>query len=123
MMPTNLSRRAFALEYFTIAWMVIEAAVAIGSGVVGHSVTLVAFGGDSVIVLLSALVLVWRLAVELRRGEEVSEAVETRASKIGAPFLLVLCLYVVLSAAWSLWRRIGQEFSAPGLAVALAATP
>jgi hypothetical protein len=30
---------------------------------------------------------------------------------------------VVASACWSLWMRQGQEFSLPGLAVALAAIP
>ncbi len=111
------------LEYFTIVWMVIEAAVAIGSGVVAHSLTLAAFGADSVIELLSAVVLVWRLGIELRLGDEFSGAVETRASKIGAVLLLVLCAYVVASAGWSLWHRVGQEFSVLGLAVALAAMP
>ena len=61
MVWTNLIRRAFVLEYFTIVWMVIEAAVAIGSGVVAHSLTLAAFGADRAIELLSAVVLVWRL--------------------------------------------------------------
>ncbi len=123
MARTNLIRRAFVLECFTITWMVIEAAVAVGSGIAAHSITLVAFGADSVIELLSAFVLVWRLAVELRQGEEFSEAVERLASKIGAVLLLLLCAYVVASAGWSLWHRVGQEFSVLGLAVALAAIP
>ncbi len=111
------------LEYFTIAWMVVEAAVAIGSGIAAHSVTLVAFGADSVIELLSAGVLVWRLTVELRQGDEFSEAIETHARKMAGALLLVLCAYVLLSAGWSLWHRAGQEFSVVGLAVALAAIP
>jgi divalent metal cation (Fe/Co/Zn/Cd) transporter len=32
-------------------------------------------------------------------------------------------LYVVLSAAWALWRGVGQEFSLPGLIVAMLAMP
>ena len=103
--------------------MVVEAAVAIGSGIVAHSVTLVAFGADSVIELLSAGVLIWRLTVELRQGNEFSEAIETRARKMAGALLLVLSAYVVSSAGWSLWHRAGQEFSTLGLAVALAAIP
>jgi len=49
-----LIRRAFALEWITVAWMTIEASVAIGSGILSHSLTLVAFGIDSVIELSSA---------------------------------------------------------------------
>ncbi len=40
--------------------MVIEALVAIGSGVIAGSLTLTAFGLDSVIELISAGVLIWR---------------------------------------------------------------
>ena len=90
MTPTNLSRRAFALEYFTIAWMVIETAVAIGSGVVGHSVTLVAFGGDSVIELLSALVLVWRLAVEQAMAKKSLSRLKRARAKL-EPFCFWCC--------------------------------
>lgn len=40
----RLVRRAFQLEYTTVAWMVVEAAVAIWSGMQARSVSLVAFG-------------------------------------------------------------------------------
>ena len=62
-------QRAFWLEYLTIAWMIIEAAVAIGSGIAAESLALLAFGIDSLIELASAGVLVWRLTVELRHGQ------------------------------------------------------
>ena len=39
-----LIQEAFRIEYLTIAWMVIEAAVAIGSAVEANSLTLLAFG-------------------------------------------------------------------------------
>jgi hypothetical protein len=43
-----LIQQAFRLEYLTLAWMAIEAVVAIGSGVAADSLTLTAFGIDSV---------------------------------------------------------------------------
>jgi hypothetical protein len=49
-----LVRQAFRLEYITLAWMTIEAAVAIGSGVSAGSLTLTAFGIDSLIELASS---------------------------------------------------------------------
>lgn len=119
----GLIREALLFEWITIAWMVIEAVVAIGSGIAAHSITLTAFGLDSVIELISALVLIWRLGVELKHGREFSETAERRASKIGGGLLFALAAYVVLSVAWSIWHGHGQEFSMPGLAVAVAAIP
>jgi len=119
----GLIREALLFEWITIAWMVIEAIVAIASGIAAHSITLTAFGLDSVIELISALVLIWRLSVELKHGREFSETAERRASKIGGGLLFALAAYVVLSATWSLWHGHGQDFSMPGLAVAVAAIP
>ena len=119
----DLVRQAFRLEWLTIGWMTIEAAVAIASGLAAHSLTLLAFGIDSVIELISAGVLIWRLAVELRHGQAFSEHAERVASRIGGALLFALAAYVVASAAWGLWTREGQAFSWPGLAVTAAAIP
>jgi divalent metal cation (Fe/Co/Zn/Cd) transporter len=118
-----LVRRAFQLEWLTIGWMAIEAGVALASGLAAHSITLIAFGLDSIIELASAGVLIWRLAVELRHGREFSERAERVASRIGGALLFGLAAYVVASAGWGLWARHGQEFSWPGLAVTAAAIP
>ncbi len=37
--------------------------------------------------------------------------------------LFGLAVYVVVSAAWSLWHRQGEDFSVVGLLVALVAIP
>jgi divalent metal cation (Fe/Co/Zn/Cd) transporter len=120
---TELVRQAFWLEWLTIAWMVIEAIVAIASGLAAHSITLLAFGLDSVIELISAGVLIWRLTIELQRGQKFSEDAEQRASRIGGALLYALATYVVISAGWSLWTQRAEDFSMPGLLVALAAIP
>ena len=119
----KLILRALRLEWFTAGWMLIEAGVAIGSGIAAHSLTLIVFGADSVIELLSACLLLWRLDLELRRREDFSEATERVATRAGAILLIGLTLYVVLSAGWSLVRGTAQEFSAPGLALAVLAIP
>jgi len=118
-----LVRQAFWLEWLTIAWMAIEAGVALWSGYVAGSITLLAFGLDSVIELISAGILIWRLTVELRHGQEFSEVAEQRASKIGGALLFALAAYVVIGALWSLWTKRAEEFSMPGLLVALVAIP
>jgi hypothetical protein len=103
--------------------MLIEAAVAIGAGVAARSLSLIAFGADSLIELVSAGVLLWRLNVELRHGAEFPESVERRASRISAVLLFVLAAYVVVNAAYGLWRHEGQKFSTLGLILAVVAIP
>ncbi len=118
-----LIREAFRLEWFTIGWMIIEALVAISAGISAGSLVLLTFGLDSVIELASAGVLVWRLLVELRRGQTFSERAERTASRIGGALLFVLAAYVTAAAAWQLWNGSGEQFSWPGFIVALAAIP
>jgi hypothetical protein len=97
-----LIRAAFRLEWFTIGWMVVEAAVALASGVTAGSISLIAFGLDSLIELASAGVLIWRLNVELRRGQSVAEEAERTASRIGGALLFGLAAYIVAAAGWRL---------------------
>ena len=120
---TALIQQAFRLEWLTVAWMAIEALVAIGSGAIAGSLMLTAFGLDSVIELFSAGVLIWRLRDELRHGEEFSRRAERIASRTGGALLFVLAVYIVVGATWSLWAHHGGEFSVPGLVVAIVAMP
>jgi divalent metal cation (Fe/Co/Zn/Cd) transporter len=118
-----LVREAFRLEWFTIAWMTLEAVIAIASGIAAHSVSLTAFGIDSLIELASAGVLIWRLSVEVKHGRPFSEAAERTASRIGGGLLFALAAYVIVAAGWGLWHREGQAFSWPGVIVTLLAIP
>jgi divalent metal cation (Fe/Co/Zn/Cd) transporter len=119
----EMIRQAFRLEYITLAWMTIEVAVAIGSGVAAGSLTLTAFGIDSLIELASATVLVWRLTVELRHGQAFAENAERTASRIGAALLFALAAYMVASAGWKFWTQQGAEFSLSGLIISVLAIP
>jgi hypothetical protein len=85
---TAMIHQAFWLEYLTLAWMTVEAAVAVASGIAANSLTLVAFGIDSVIELASAGLLIWRLTVELRRGQMFAESAEQKAS-LGIVWFLI----------------------------------
>lgn len=123
MQRARLVRDAFRLEYATVGWMLVEAGVAIWSGARANSVALLAFGIDSLIELASAGVLIWRLSVELRRGQAFGEAAERTASRIAGGLLFALAAYVVAAAAWRLWTRTGAEFSWPGLAITALAMP
>jgi hypothetical protein len=57
----ELHRRGLRLEWFTVAWNVVEAFVVIGVGLVVGSVALIGFGVDSGIEVISAVALLWRL--------------------------------------------------------------
>jgi len=116
-------REALGLEWISIGWMVIEAVVAIGSGIVAGNLVLLAFGLDSVIELISAGVLTWRLSVELRHGHVFSENAERIAGRIGGALLFALATYVAVAAGWNLWTRHHGEFSMPGFIVTLLAIP
>ena len=120
---TSLIQYAFRLEWLTIGWMSIEAVVALISGVAAGSLVLIAFGLDSIIELISAGVLMWRLSVELRHGQAFSEDAERLASRIGGVLLFVLAAYVILAAGWHLWTQHGEEFSLPGLILTTLAIP
>ncbi len=120
---TNLLLQAFRLEFATLGWMAIEAVVAIWSAAQANSISLLAFGIDSLIELASAVVLLWRLKVELRRGGAIAEAAERAARRIAGGLLFALAAYVAAVAGWKLWTRTGQTFSWPGLVVAVLAMP
>ena len=62
-------QRGVRLAVFTVAWMVVEAVLALRAGVVARSLLLVAFGLDSVVELISGTVLLWRLSVEAGSGD------------------------------------------------------
>jgi len=118
-----LVRTAFRLELLTLAWMAIEAIVAIGAGIAAGSLMVTAFGIDSLIELGSAAVLIWRLRVELRHGRAFPEAIEHRAGHIAGLLLFALAAYILVAAGWRLWMREGGGFSPPGLIVAALAIP
>lgn len=118
-----LARRAFVLEWLTIVWMLVEAAVATAASTEAHSISLLAFGIDSLVELMSAGLLIWRLNVELEHGGAFSEQAERIAGRVGGALLFALALYVVVSGAVSLWHARGQEFSVPGLVLTIVAIP
>ena len=103
--------------------MSIEGVVAIRSGAAADNLSLTAFGWDSVIELISAGILIWRLTVELRQGQVFSEHAERLASRIGGGLLFALALFIALEAVESIWTRQGGRFSGPGAAVTVLAFP
>jgi divalent metal cation (Fe/Co/Zn/Cd) transporter len=111
------------VEWFSSAWMVLEAALAIGAGVAAHSLLLVAFGADSVIELVSSAILLWRLSVEAHgaAGGEVARAEKTASFVVGAA-LIALALYIIADSAHSLLTHSRAEVSFLGIGIAAASS-
>lgn len=111
-------RRGMSLEYVTVAWNLLEAAVALISGTVAGSIALMGFGLDSLIEVSSGGVLLWRLGAD--HDEEQRERIERRALKLVGFTLLLLAVYIAAESAFSLVRREAPERSLPGVALAIA---
>jgi divalent metal cation (Fe/Co/Zn/Cd) transporter len=97
--------------------MAIEAAVAVGAGLGARSVLLTAFGVDSIIELLSGIVLYRRLVAEPGQASVALDRLEARATQISAILLVLLCAYVLLSSVAGFVLKIIPSPSIPGLAV------
>src|ERR1700738_2129714 len=115
-------RTGIRLELVTVAGMAVEAGLAIGAGIAARSVLLTAFGADSLIELLSGVTLLWRLRTEAAAGVlERLEVVGQRAARGSAVLLVVLCIYVLVSAAAGLILRVEPQGSWLGIVVSAAA--
>ena len=110
------------IELITVGWMTIEAVVAIAAGILARSVLLTAFGLDSVLELVTGGVLLWRLLAEAQ-GASVArvQRAEHRAAWVTGIGLVLLCVYVVVTATVSLFARLHAAESTVGLALSLAA--
>jgi cation diffusion facilitator family transporter len=116
----RLHRRGLRLEWFTVAWNVVEAFVAIGAGIIAGSVALVGFGVDSGVEVISAVVLLWRL---YRAGPNASEeeqgAAEKRALYLVATTFFLLAVYITYEAIGGLISREGPNSSTVGLVLSV----
>ncbi|MDE3136447.1 MAG: cation transporter [Acidobacteriota bacterium] len=114
----RLVRRGLHLEYLTLGWNLLEAAIAIAAGILAGSIALVGFGIDSVIEMSSGAILLWRLATDTE--EESRERIEARALKLVGISLLALAAYVAIEAAKTLIEGEAPHTSYVGIALAIA---
>jgi divalent metal cation (Fe/Co/Zn/Cd) transporter len=117
----NWTRIGVQLVLATAAYNVVEAVVAVWSGIAAGSIALVGFGLDSVIECAAAGALFWRLRVEALGAdhEEVERRERLVHRFVGATFI-GLALYVSAQAGWTLWRQQGAEESVVGIVLAAA---
>jgi divalent metal cation (Fe/Co/Zn/Cd) transporter len=103
------------LEYFTLGWNLIEAAIAVGAGLAAGSIALVGFGVDSVIESISGSVLLWRL-----QAHQAGERRERLALKLVGVSFLLLAAYVAIDAAKTLLQREAPHASMVGIVLSVA---
>jgi divalent metal cation (Fe/Co/Zn/Cd) transporter len=108
-------RRARLLAWVGIGWHAIEAAVAIGAGVVAGSIALIGFGADSLIEAAAGLVVLWRFGA----ARASSEDAEARAQKLIAVSFYALAAYVGVEAVRSLAGGHHPEVSGVGIALSV----
>jgi len=102
------------LQGITIAWMVVECAVALLAAARAHSSVLLAFGSDSVIELLSATVVLMQFSKGIRLNAN-------RASRIAGMLLFFLAAVVVTTSIASLVFHLESRPSLLGIGITVAA--
>ncbi len=102
--------RGISLQYFTIAYNVAEAGIAIAAGTLASSVSLVSFGLDSLIEVSASVLALGRLR------EQLSEKAAQRgiALSLGA-----LALWTLVESMEKIESGAGSEKSLAGLLLAL----
>ena len=107
-----LQRRIRLIVAITIAYNVVEAAVALAAGAVASSAALIGFGLDSIVEVLSAAAIAWQFAAP---DPEKREPVALRVIAVS---FFALAAYVAVEATLSLLGAREAEHSPVGIALA-----
>jgi hypothetical protein len=102
------------LQAVTLAWMIVECGVSLAGAVAAHSPALLAFGADSFVELLSAVIVLLQFLPSFPLNKR-------RAAQSTGVLLFLLAAVVALSATLALVRRVHQETSVAGIGITAAA--
>jgi divalent metal cation (Fe/Co/Zn/Cd) transporter len=112
----QIAARGKRLEYFTIVWNSLEGLVAIVAGALAGSISLVGFGIDSFIEVISGAALLWRMSVDADvHSRERNERLSLRI--VGVCFL-ALAVYILYESVSDLVARSAPQHSVPGIVLA-----
>lgn len=110
-------RRALALEYFSLAWNLLETVVGMAAGVTSGSIALIGFALDSVVESSSAAALVWRFRAERRRPADAEEFERRAVRMVGIAFI-ALAAYVGIRSIYDLIVGARPDESFVGIVLA-----
>ena len=111
----RLVRRAKQLAWLGVGWHGVEAAIAVGAGLIAGSIALIGFGADSLIESFAGFIRLWRFAA----SRAASDDAERRAQKLIAISFYVIAAYVGFEAVRSL--LVGDRPEASWVGIGLAA--
>lgn len=120
MLAVAAVKRATNLERLTVGWNLIEAGVALVSGLLAGSVALTGFGLDSGIEVASAVIVLRRLQAAADDGEPDEDRERRSLRAIGVTFFL-LALFLLVDGLHSLIAHDRPETSVSGIVIASAA--
>jgi divalent metal cation (Fe/Co/Zn/Cd) transporter len=112
----SIALRGRRIEYFTIVWNTIEGIIAVSAGAVAGSISLMGFGIDSFIEVISAGTLLWRMAVDA--DIESRERNERLSLRIVGGCFVVLAAYISFESISDLAKKSAPEHSIPGSVLA-----
>ena len=112
--PSMPSATVLCLQSVTLAWMLVELGVSVFAAVTARSPAMMAFGSDSLVELLSAVVVLLQWIPKLPISER-------KAHRASAVLLFVLAFVVGLIALGSLVLRLQPETSRSGIGITIAA--
>jgi divalent metal cation (Fe/Co/Zn/Cd) transporter len=108
--------RGRKLEYFTIAWNSLEALIAVVAGALAGSISMIGFGADSFIEVVSGSALLWRMAIVQENPKRKRR--EKIALRIVSFCFLALALYLSFESIAALAHKRKPESSILGIILA-----
>ena len=107
-------RNIYWLQTVTLCWMIVECGVALLSAWSAHSPALLGFGADSLVELLSALVVLLQFTRWIKLAPP-------QAARIAGILLFILAGMVFLISLGTLLARVQPETSCAGIGITIAA--
>lgn len=110
----RLGRRAQLLAATSVSYNIVEAVIAMASGLAAGSVALIGFGLDSVVEVMSGLIILWQFR------HRMPETRESQALRLLAFSFFALATYVAVSSIRALIGGNVAEHSPVGIGLAVA---
>lgn len=116
----HIYKRGLILEYFTVAYNILEASFSIIFGSISNNISLVGFGLDSIVESLSGIILIWRLKKHGFVDENEEIGIEKKATRLVGITFFILATYVLFESIRKLTTVEKSDPSLAGIIISLA---